>query len=248
MPAHHRLANGKGIFCGLARQIVDLRSIASCAASGAAAGEHERTAHPVILNVSKRGQPLEFGDRTSPQVIGALDDLGHVSRHLVGAEREQVGAHGLVDRILLTCPHQLDGLRPHPGLHPLPHPGRTHTGEFTLGHLAHDLLYLLQLGLGVAYRSAAQIGIDHHPTVVNPLVDVVVGQFLIGQRAQGLADGAHGADVLFAIRNKFGHQRRVVVERAVLAWDRQQPNQCRATVVFTHLAGHGAAYILQTAG
>ena len=226
---------------------MDLGAVRTGAARGAATRKDERAAHPVVAHVGKIRKAFELGDRTGPQIVGALDHLGHIGRHLVRPKGEQVSTHRLVDAVLFACPHELDGPGADAILHPLAHPRRPDAGHLALGHLGHDGLDLGQLHLGVADRSMAEGGVDQHATVVDALVDVVVGQFLVGEGPHTLADLAHGPHVLLAVGHHLGHQGGVAVERAVFPGEAQQANELRATVVFPHLAGHGASDIFQTA-
>jgi hypothetical protein len=54
------------------------------AAGRGPASEDERTPHPAILGVGQFGQPVELRHAAGPQVVRALDDLGHVGRHFLG--------------------------------------------------------------------------------------------------------------------------------------------------------------------
>jgi len=103
MCAHHGLPHVVGRLGALAREVVDLQAVAAGPACGSAAGEDKRAAHPLVLGVGQRRRTAKLGHAAGPQVIGALDHLGHVGRHFVGVligQCQQVGAHGLVDRHL----------------------------------------------------------------------------------------------------------------------------------------------------
>ena len=255
MAAHHRLACLGGPLGALARKIVDLRAVGRRPPGGRTASEHERAPDAVVLVVGQRRQPVELRHAGRPQVVGALDHLGHVGRHLVGVlggERQQVGADVLVDRYLLDAilhdGHQLERLGPHAVLHPLAHLRAAHARDGPLRHLSHDLLDLHQLVAGVFDRCVAQRQIDAHAPVVDALVDVVVGQLFGGQVTQALADGAHGAHVLVAIAVHLVQQRRIVVERPVSARNRQQADQLRPAMVLLHGRAAEAPHVLQRAG
>ena len=153
-----------------------------------------------------------------------MDNLGNSGRYLIWVlHRKQIGPHSLVNRILLFAVfvglHKLQGLRPHAVDDPLAHLRRPDAGDLALGHLGHDLLDLDQLVAGELDGGVAQGHVHQHATVVDALVDVVVGQLGRAQWAQGLADRTHGTDVLFTITDHLGHQRGVVAERAVGLWD-----------------------------
>ena len=77
---------------------------------------------------------------------------------------------------------------------------------------------------------------------------MVVGQLIVGQLTDGETDFAHGANVLLAVRDHFRQERSVHIKRAVRLRDAQQADQLRATVVFTHPAADGAAYVLKRGG
>ena len=108
-----------------------------------------------------------------------MDNLGNSGRYLIGVlHRKQVGSHSLVNRIFLTRPHQLQSLWPHAVDHPLTHLRRPDAGDLTLGDLGHDLLNLNQLIAGELDGGVAQRHVHQYATVVDALVDVVVGQLI----------------------------------------------------------------------
>ena len=118
-----------------------------------------------------------------------MDNLGNSGRYLIWVlHGEQVGSHSLVNRILLTGFHQLQGLWPHAVDDPLAHLRRPDAGDLALSHLGHDLLDFDQLVAGKLDGGVAQGHVHQHTTVVDALVDVVVGQLIRAQGAQGLAD------------------------------------------------------------
>jgi len=141
--------------------------------------------------------------------------------------------------------HQLERLGANTVLHPAAHLRTAHARDRALGHLFDNAFDLFQLVAGVFDRRVAQRHIDAHASVVDPLVDVVVGQFFRRQVAQALADGAHGAHIGFAIGYHLGQQRRIVVERPVSAGDRQRADQLRPAMVFLHCRASEAAHVLK---
>ena len=252
---HHGLPHVIGRGGALAGEVVDLQAEAGRAARGRPAGEHERAAHAVVLGVGQRGGAVELSHAAGPQVIGALDHLGHVGRHFVGVligQRQQVVAHGLVDADLglavLVDDHQLAGLGAHAVFDPRPHLGAADAGDGALGHLTHGLLDLGQFLRGVARGGFAQRRIDQHAPVVDPLIRMVFGQFVVRHLAHGLADGAHGAHILLAVGHHLGHQRRVFAERTVGLGDGQGADQLRAAVVLLHGRAGEAPHVFKAAG
>jgi len=51
-------------------------------ARGRATSEHERPTHTMILVIRKVGHTPKLGCAAGPQIIGCLDDLGHIGGHV----------------------------------------------------------------------------------------------------------------------------------------------------------------------
>ena len=175
-----------------------------------------------------------------------MDNLGNSGRYLIGVlHRKQVGSHSLVNRILLLAVlvglHQLQSLWPYAVDHPLTHLRRPDAGDRALGDLGHDLLDFDQLIAGELDGGVAQGNVHQHATVVNPLVDVVVGQLVSTEGAQGFADGTHRPHVLLAVGNHLGHERGVFFEWGYA----QQADQLGTSVVFLHGRASKPANVLQ---
>ena len=80
--ACHRLSDGLGVIGAHARKVVRLQAIARRAARGRATSEHERPTHTMIFVIRKVGHTPELGCAAGPQIIGCLDDLGHIGGHV----------------------------------------------------------------------------------------------------------------------------------------------------------------------
>ena len=118
-------------------------------------------------------------------------------------QRQEVRPNGFIERIpffaIFFNLHKVKGGWPNASAHPLFHLWRPHRGDLAVGHFLNDLLYLNHFGLGVLDRRLGQRLVQQHAAVVDALVDMIVRQLLGGQRAQHLADRAHGPYVLLAI-------------------------------------------------
>ena len=114
-----------------------------------------------------------------------------------------------------------------------------------MGHLAHGLLDRLQFLKRIRLRGVAQFGVNQHATVVDAFVNVIVGQFLGRQVAQRLGHGTHGTDILLTIFDELGHQGNVVVECAISAGNRQQPDKLTASMILLHASASKAPDILK---
>ena len=248
MPTHHSVAYFIRLFGALAGKVVNLRTVARRTSGGSPSSKNESASDSVIFFIGEVREPRKLRNRRRPEVVCALDDVCNMGRNLIRVfHREQISPHSLVNRILLAVPHQLLGLGSDTRQHPFAHLGRAHAGDLALGHFGHDLLNLDGLLGGVLDRGLAQRHVHQHATVVDLLVDVVILQFVIGQRAQGLADQAHHTDVLFAIGDHLGHERSVLAELAVGLRHGQQPDQLAATVVLAPVSASKAPHVLQRA-
>ena len=136
--------------------------IGRSATSGAATVEDERAAHPLVHIIREIRQALELGGARRPQVVGALDHIRNGGRHfivIVVSQRQQVGANGLVDAVLLLAVlvglHQLAGLRANTIQHPCPHLGRSYRGDLAFGDVLDQFLNLDQFRTSVLHRCLA---------------------------------------------------------------------------------------------
>ena len=116
---------------------------------------------------------------------------------------------------------------------------------FPMQFFTDNLLNLDHLVSGELHGGVAQRHVHQDATVVDALVDVVVGQLGVGQRPQGLADRPHGLNVLLAIGHHLGHERSVFAELAIGLRHRQQTDQLAASVVLAHVSASEAAHVLQ---
>ena len=76
----------------------------------------------------------------------------------------------------------------------------------------------------------AQGHVHHDASVVDALVDVVVGELFGAQGAHSKAHSAHCAHVLLTVLNHLGHELRRVFKR----WDAHQANELIASVILLH--------------
>ena len=181
MPTHHSVAYFIRLFGALAGKVVNLSAIARRSSGGSASSKNESASDSVIFFIGEVRETRKLRNRRRPEVVCALDNVCNMGRNLIGVLHcEQVGPHGLVNRILLAVPHQLLGLGADTRQHPLTHLGTAHAGDLAIGHLGHDLLNLHRFIGGVLDRGLAQRHVHQYATVVDLLVDVIVVQLVIG--------------------------------------------------------------------
>ena len=134
--------------------------------------------------IAKRCGTAKLRHGRCPQIVRALHHFRDFRGDFIGVlHRQQVRAHGLVDAGLLDAVlphlHQLAGLGANALLHPLPHARAAHGCQHTARHLTHHDLYVVQFLRGILNRRTRQGHVQHDATVVDALVDIVVGQFLV---------------------------------------------------------------------